>query len=545
MVAAPLLSLCSLLLLITPSVALAARTWAKVETPDVTVYSEARPKEVLEFVVGYSGFRHAFDQLMPAPQKGPRTVVLLFRDLATLREHCPGFAATSQAICCITEVDGTAVLGLAVEGDLKETLRQVIQAETVWLMNRTGWYVPLWMAQGAGEVLDRMKVEESTLRIPGRLPGVYADWSSPHLSWDRFFEMTTSSPEYAGPQAKGLFHARAFAVMHHVLLDGNRGAKNFRDLASRVQSMDPAAALESVLHVPTEEFERSFKLHLRKSSAGVALPFDAAALRQRLIPAEISLFDVHVFRAHLLIGAGKPNEAELALAQAEAITPNALPVLEARARAAWLAGQKGEALRRYREAIARGSTNFMAYLLSAEDRVTITGQAFNHAGEGGPRAEEALREIRRAVELNPQSPEAYRVLGRVLFVAPDVSAQDVEQLERGVSRGPTGQAVRYYRALLHERLGNRTEYVRDLRDVYSDPFVLPSVRKNVAERLVKAEFEPLRQEVEPLVQARRFDEARQRIAEAKVADLSPVSAAVLKKFSAWIDDKAQKSAAPN
>jgi hypothetical protein len=49
------------------------------ETQDFVIVSDANPKDIAEFAVGYSAFRHAFRQLFVPSGRLPRAQVILFR----------------------------------------------------------------------------------------------------------------------------------------------------------------------------------------------------------------------------------------------------------------------------------------------------------------------------------------------------------------------------------------------------------------------------------------------------------------------------------
>lgn len=516
---------------------LAGAQWLKLETKDVVIYSDAPRSEVVEFAVGYSAFRHVYHQMFAPPRQTPPAVVLLFRDLGELQENLPPPShKNSQSISFTTDVDGVALLALAVDGDRELALQQTIQFDTIFQLERLGVYVPLWMSQGAGQVLGKMRVKKNSCIVGDEYSDYDERWHwSGSLSWNRFFEVTTSSAEYAGPKSEGLFHAKAWALMHRILLGSQEPSQVFQGLVAKVQTMGDAEAVQSVVGVPIERIDEEISRHLKKFRSR-EIPFPADAIRKSVVVENAPEEEVHVQLSNLLFATKKPDQGELELAKAQMIAPASAVVIEARARSAMREKEPGEAVRLYREAIAKGSTNAMAYQRSAEQRMSdITGGA-DRPGGGGAAVAESVAEIRKALEIDPSSGRAYVLLGRALFLTPDLKPEHVDELSRGVSRGPMGESARLYRAFLNQRLGRNDEYLSDLKQIRDDPLASEGTRALAIERLDKAEIAPVVADVERLAKEGSYDEARATLTRALVSSSSRVATERLRSLSFWVDE---------
>lgn len=511
----------------------AAATWLKLETPDVVIYSDASPKDVVEFAVGYIAYRQAFHQLFAPPTAMARTKVLLFRRLTVLQSKLPlPPSSQKQLLSFSIEIDGAVLDALAVDGDRRQALKQTSQFETVWALHRCGYYVPLWMAQGSGEVLEAMAIRNGNCEVGGS--SEYLWGSSQDLPWPRFFEINTGSEEYSTGKCDGCFHTQAWALMNRVLLGSPKPSEAFGMLAVNLRRMNPIDAVSSVLGVPMDKFDASLKECVRRKPK-FTFAFDADAVRKTLVPVSAPELELTLTLSDLLFAAQKTDEGELALAKAQVLAPSSPLVKEARARSALREHQTDEAIARYREAIAAGSTNPIAYLRSAEDRLHQASSGnMMQPGEGGTGAMESVAEIRKALALSPGNPEAYTLLGRAFFLAPDITEADIAELTPGISRGTAGGKVRYYRALLYKRFEKYADYVAELREIVQDPLVERSLVKQAGQMLVEAKVTPVISEAESLVKARKVDEAAALLAKAVAEETDPALLALLRQRQSWV-----------
>ena len=175
--------------------------WIRVEGDGIVVLSDAAQKDAVEFAVNYSAFRRAFNEwFVPAGRRLPPTHLVLFRRRATLLKYCSGPQGWDVEKTVFTSgVDGSALLALSLAGDRQRPLETVFEYDTAWSLARIGYFLPLWMGQGAGEVMSTLRIEKGG-SILGRDPGDIVsslgneDW----FPWDRFSRIQTVSPEYNG-----------------------------------------------------------------------------------------------------------------------------------------------------------------------------------------------------------------------------------------------------------------------------------------------------------------------------------------------------------
>ncbi|HVU32709.1 MAG TPA: hypothetical protein VHE61_04695 [Opitutaceae bacterium] len=513
-----------------------AVTWLKLQTEDVVIYSDASSKDVVEFAIGYSAYRHVFKQLLAPRQKPAPATVLLFRRLGTLHDYVPRSTDDdSTTVSYNADVDGDELTAISVDGDRHTALRQMYEFDTVWELRRSGYALPIWMSQGAGEVLASLEVEKTKCVI-GDGPDSYDEtWSrGSNLAWTRFFDVSTDSPEYVGPQANGVFHAQAWALMHRVLLADDGGTARFVQLADKLRTEGGLDAVRSVLGVKERDLTTDIFRHRGRTRE---YPFDTAGLRSRLHPQPAPEAEVRVELANLLVAANKGAEAEQELARARTLAPDSPAVKEALARQAFRDSEPEYGIKLYRDAIAAGSTSPHAYLVSAKQRLddNMTGGR-DHQGDGSPGVEQAIDELHRALQLDPGSTEAYNLLGRAFFVRTTLNPGDVKELEPGIVSGTAGAAVRYYRALVYRRMGQHDAYAADLRAILADRSVSNQLRNSVREQLVSDEVNATAKEMDRLARLGKFDEARALIAKQEADPQNVDETDQYERMRAWLSE---------
>lgn len=161
-------------------------------------------------------------------------------------------------------------------------------------------------------------------------------------------------------------------------------------------------------------------------------------------------FDAQFALGRALYGAGDAAGAARAFRAAVALRPTDAGALFFLATALERGGDAEAALSAYREAVARRP-----------------GAAEGHLGlgvllvkRGGAGTDEGLKELGRALEINPNLYEARVTLGRTLVVR-GRAAEAVEHLRRAAELAPGNPEPRYQLVIAYRRLGRKEEADRE------------------------------------------------------------------------------------
>jgi tetratricopeptide (TPR) repeat protein len=468
----------------------AAPVWQRLDTDDFTIYSDASVNDLKDFAVNYSAFRQVLaDLFMPAGRKPSRSTLILFKKGSSLKKYGPVSKDHDFNLLTFTaQVDDSALLALAISGDQKHACELAFEFETVFALRRAGCFLPIWMSQGAGMVLSSLKVEKGKCMLGDDINGyswIFRD-SGELLPWDKFFLTGRDSDEYKGKKQAGVFQAQAWGLMIWLLFSQHHPRETFEALAANVRAKSYLEAVQDTTGLESEQFVTAITAHLKQRNHGYQCPFDEQKVRASLQLSPAPEVEVHVQLANLLVAAERYAEASNELNQAQALAPEAACVKEAAARQALRDEQKDDAVKFYRDAIAAGTKNPMAYLVSASARLDeYSSNGIDYAGGGGPSTETAVSEIEKALALNPGNMRAYRVLGRAFYILPKFTEERLAELTPALVKGADGCSARFYRALLYERLEMLDPCMSDLRLIIDDPDALQWTIRAAQERLAR------------------------------------------------------------
>ena len=230
-------------------------------------------------------------------------------------------------------------------------------------------------------------------------------------------------------------------------------------------------------------------------------------------------------------------DAEVQLNRALELAPQSVIVKEAQARAERRKGNLDLAVHYYREAMAAGSTDGDAYLISATDRIDANRSGgLDREGSGGKDIAQAILELHRSLELAPGDGAAYRCLGRAFYVAPTVTEEEIAELTPALLDPDNGTAVRFYRALLYHRLGHAEQFEIDLRHIAADPSASAELRSAALQQLQQASCAADQKKVEQLAGQKKFAEARALIDAALQRPDDSVDAGSYRRLRNWLVD---------
>ncbi|MEO6875623.1 MAG: hypothetical protein ABI222_12460 [Opitutaceae bacterium] len=491
----------------------AAEKWVRLEAEGVTVYSEVSAANATEFLINYVGFRHTFQSVLGRDNQplGPVHIVL-YRKRASLGKitgESPDVTMVTVALTAM--LDGDVVLGLSEDGDRTKALRAILEFDTICSLKRQGYFLPLWMEQGSGEVLSTLEMEKDSCVM-----GPSIDWmigalgNEKWIPWERFSRIQTTSADYTIPESFRIYAAQSWALMRTVLLrDPAKARERFRALVNEVHRNPLAnSAVAKILQVGPQAVPSEMNRTMRQGGR-LVVPFDRALARSKITRADAPPVEVAVAVASLTLIHGSVAAEDGALQRAIELAPDSPLVLEAMARRELKYGDKSKAAEYYRSAIAAGTTNPQAFYRSAERRLDdAMGSGRDQPGQGGTPVADALGEIRQAMKLNPGDGQAYVLLGRALFASENLTDDDRAELKPGFDSPEDGPSVRYYDALLQLRLDHYDEAVASLRLLLRNDAVKAERRQSFLREFAAQNFGLVKDRIEPLVHAHDFESAR-------------------------------------
>lgn len=523
-----------LLLLFALALPLAAKpaAWIKLQAGEFTIYSDAAEKPVIDCALRYAAFRRAFAELfLPLGQPLPPSTLVLFKENKSFRAITPASDSPNRTMKTVNfscEVDGMALTTFALAGDRDRALALTFEFETIWALRRLGHFVPQWMIQGAGEVLATVNVEKGQCLIGEQDERGFND----QFDWPRFFDASADSKFYREATSElSDYLDQAWGLMHWILLSDTGTRERFDAIEQALRTRPALDVIPEQMQTPIAQLSKTIRRHPKTPRK---IPFDEATVRATFRVSPAPEAEVLVETANILAATQRTAEADAQIERARALGPDLALVREALARRCLREGRPRDAIDFYRAAIAAGSDNFVAYLYSATQRLDDNRtNGSDLPGEGGPESVQACVELRRALALNPGSLDLYQRLGRALYVSPQLAPEDLAALAPGLRSGPEGQTVRFYRALLHGRLGHRAELVEDFRAIIADPTVSEKLRESARRQYLAETVGADSRRIEKLVHQLDYAAACD-ILEAGEKDDAPAVRAAYAKVRDWL-----------
>jgi tetratricopeptide (TPR) repeat protein len=515
-----------------------APAWNTAEFGPVRIISDASDEDMRRFALHFCAYRETAEGMLAAPGRHlPRVTVLLFRTGGQMSDYLP--KSQSRSSIFKVSIDDSLLLVVSLGDGLERAVATAAEFDTLFSLGLTRPGVPLWVAQGAGEVLCSVLVKNGQRTVGAVDRGLDTQYRNKgNLPWARFFAVDRGSSEYRAPSWDSIYLAQAWATMHYLLLRDQDGAVRFAQLMERLAREPATEAVPGVLGVPLADLEGRIATHLRTGSVfAYHYPFSAAPQLAALAIKHGAEAEAGACLSEILLVSERGKEADASLDQAAKLQPDSAFVLEALARRALRRKNLSQALQYYRTAIAAGSRNTAALLWSAQDYLRqCTTNGAEEAGSGGPPARLAVNNLRRLAEIDSGNAAVTHQLAFALFLAPDLSADELAPLATELADDAEGILTRFYRGLNYMRLADYTKADADLSVVMEARETPEIIRRAAQGTLIKVRVQSTQAEVLRLLRTGKHVEAHTLIAAVRSDNIGRLSPEPYAKLDAFVDD---------
>lgn len=479
-----------------------AAEWIRLSTPEFTVISEVSETRTRAWASEFEWFRRGISQVLPVESaRLPPVSVVLFASTSHFNPFKPlenGKPARLDGY--FVRIPGRNVIAISVDGARDSTRERIFHEATHWHLSAFDRALPWWLEEGVGEVFGTFSLQGGAFTVGGnrpeharmlrvRKPMPFAELMAAPAG-DRHF-----NGEHAD-RAK-LLYAQSWAAAELLVFGG--GAPDWSVLRAFVDGTvkrgTPAEDFAGLFGRSPAELDRDLTRWLNgRPPSGVPVPLDrgAADLGFQVRPA--SWAEVNLALGGLLVGVGRPAEAEDYFFRAAKAIPDDPRPMVGLGEAALAAGRPAVALAKFNDALAHGGReNFFVHYLAAMAGMRSFDAATPEAT--GRRYDEAWRNLAAALRLNPRFVPAYELTGLLLAVPLGrPSAEQEAVLREGASRYPACAGIQLglgFIAARQGRGGAAREHAR-LAMAMADTASLPLTD---ALRLLEAEM--ARQETPP------------------------------------------------
>ena len=442
--------------------------WIRLDTPNLTIFSNAPAERTLDVGRNLERFRHLLATLAtdlhihsPLP-----TTIYVFRDEDAFRPYKPRRPVSpgtplSLAGYFVKHRDGNYI---GINAGAQDDPWPIVYHEYFhYFLNNNFSDIPLWFGEGIAEAFSTVRFKEGAVSI-GRPIGPHLRWlrSHPLIPLKELFAIDTSSRDYNEGARLGTFYAESWALVHYLMWGrpgaSDTGVRFLRDLkrggsladALRPLLGDDPGALQERLSVYMMEW-------LPRSELEHASPDLADIGRVAAIGRDEALYRLGDYLLHT-----EPAHAEAAaahLTEALRLNPRHARAHAALAQVRSQQGRHDEAFAGFETALRIAPADDWTSLLYAH---ALLEKAFpegisRHALTDEPPAQLArARELfQRSTKSNPDIGEAWAGLGLACVLGRSDLAIGIEALEKARRLLPAREDVVVNLATLYARSGDR------------------------------------------------------------------------------------------
>ncbi|MGH9967947.1 MAG: hypothetical protein ACREBG_08980 [Pyrinomonadaceae bacterium] len=438
-------------------------TWISVRSTNFYFVGNASEKEIRQVAARFEQFRDVFSRLLPRlnfTSPVPTTVVV-FKSDSSYKPFKPVADGKAVAVSGYFQA-GSDVNYITLTSEKREEnpYGTIFHEYVHLLVNNTlgKTNIPPWFNEGLAEYYSTFDIEDDRKVYLGNLitPHLQLLRSSQLFTLDKLFSVDYYSLERNKHDARGLFYAQSWALLHY-LIQGNEGKRvpNLGVFLDQLRANVPAEkAFRSAFQTDYAGMQKELKDYIQRHSYRgqvvtfeKKLEFDSEMKTAPLTDAEAQAYlgDL-LYHIHRLGDAKSNLEQALALDSKLAMAHASLGMV--------LMEQKkfSEAKEHLQHAVAENSSSYLAhyYYAYAVSREVITdGQPVY--GIPAATAQKMRAELRKAIDLKPDFPQSYHLLAFLNLVTGEYLDDSIAMINRAVKLSPGSEEFLFLLAQLYMR----------------------------------------------------------------------------------------------
>jgi tetratricopeptide (TPR) repeat protein len=474
---------------------LVQRRWFEARTTHFHTYSCGATQEVSRLAARLEQFHGAYAVLAGSQAVvSPPIVVLAFPDHATLEPFLPvyqGKPANLAGFFKRNSDENLIVLSLAHNGP--GSLETIFHEYTHLLLRHNERFWPLWLKEGMADIYATFEVTgEERVRIGQPMaPYLRLLAQRPLMPLAELFAVAQDSPQYNEQERQGVFYAQSWLLTHYLMLGGNatRKAQLGQLTALLRQGQSPEAAFTNAFRTPLPVMEKELRGYLER---GKFEPLALAVRTSLYAPQALALRSLRPAETCFRLGdellrIGRAEAAESYFVRAQKLAPGSPLPFEGLGLLAAEHNDHAEAARHLHDAIAHGSTSFLAHYIYAREKLQLTAHAPDTYGRLDKETAAEIRpELEKSLALMPDFGPAHHLLGFFELLQGEAIGTAEQHLQRAIQLEPENQA--YVLTLAEAQLfSHDPESARRTLEPLRRPYVDAQVRTRAEEMLKEAE----------------------------------------------------------
>ncbi len=438
--------------------------WFETRTAHFRIYSCGDPQPVFKLAGRLEQFCEAYTILAGAQAvASPPIVVLAFPNHEGLKPFLPiynGQPANLAGFFKRSEDENLIVLALPSEDSSGDDMSVIFHEYTHLLFRHNDQFWPLWLKEGMAEAYSTFATDGRNISIAGPIDHhLQLLKQTTMLPLAELFSVDHDSPQYNESSRQGTFYAESW-LLTQFLMAGDQPAfrARFGEYTALLrQGQDSVGAFTNALHVSLPAMEAQVQrylnngvfppLYLNLASNNISAPINIVTHTMTPVEIYFRLGD-ELLRIDRLDTAGEFFDRAQKLAPASPLPYEGQGLLALRN------DQADEALRDLNEALARGSTSFLAYFIDAREQYKLTADGERYSPLKDERAAEIRGKLARALTLQPDFGPAHELIGFFEMVQGDSLEETARHLERAIQLEPENSSYLFTLAQFQFRNGN-------------------------------------------------------------------------------------------
>lgn len=200
--------------------------WYTAEIENFLVFSNAPVGQTKATIEELLKIQYTFSKVFPTiTGKSKKKIrVVIAKNESTIKRFSGLYEGKPKSIGGMFSKDHEGDLLLINLGGRFDLIRQTIYHEYVHFLTASrSFYIPPWLGEGVAETFSTIEITKKGAKVGlGNVGGVAVLRNSKLIPFDRFFQITHSSPEYnSSKHGRGIFYAQSWALVHYLLYGEN------------------------------------------------------------------------------------------------------------------------------------------------------------------------------------------------------------------------------------------------------------------------------------------------------------------------------------
>ncbi len=421
--------------------------WLNLQSKNFNVISNADEEGTRELLLKLEQFRFAFSKIFKS-QNTTLITVMVFKSDGAFKPFKPLYNGKPANVSgYFQRTPDEDIIALNIDSRSEEYPLKVIFHEYVhYLTSRTPRRWPIWLTEGIAELYSTFMVRKQQVMLGAPISNhVFYLREQKMIPLKDLFSVTHDSPIYNERDKQGVFYAQSWALTHYL---------TFGDKLARQPQMSQYVRLINEGLNPEEAFSQSFKFDMatvekslreyvgRNAYTVINLTLESVEGEKEVTSRLLSDAEVQYYLGNLLLRTRRLDEGEEFFKQAIALDASLAAPYEGMGFAAIRKNQYGESKNYFKQAVERGSKNYLTHFYYAQElyNESLTGTIRETQSEAYKTVVQALK---TSISLMPTYAYSHALLAHLYMRDEGRLNLGVQEMRTALQLEPQQHEFRY------------------------------------------------------------------------------------------------------